>query len=336
MNYWMPILVTFIGTLSLAGLVWGSLSLAQSHKRKKLLSMRRQMKAQRELELAKQYGMVRAIDVLRLTREGDSKRIDALKLIESGQVVEGARALELLGLQRSAISALENHHKIDEAAEMLLRMNRPNRAGVLYQRNEMPKKAAECFLLANLPEDAARCFYEAGKWDSQCHIKAADLYENLGKLDLAFKALVEGGHFSHFVNLAFKYVNYQAVRDQMLKEQSARDIVALMEPHQIQKFIKSLKPDKDNIEQFAHWCQDTQSTLLLGACLKVLDPSDSIFFWKLFSEEFILEHLENVFLHCKELDTPEIRKAQSEALLASEHLKASAQIASSLNHESAA
>jgi hypothetical protein len=330
-NNWMSILATALGTLTIAAFVWASYTLAQSHKRKKLLSMRKQMRAQREKELAKQHGSIRAIDLLRLNRDDDHKKQEALKLIESGNVVEGARKLELLGLQRSAISALESHYKIDEAAEMLLRMNRPNRAGVMYHRNEMPQKAAECFLLANLPEEAARSYFEAGKWDAACYRKSADLFENLGKIDQALRALLEGGHLSYFVTIAMKYECYQNLHDLMLKDQTARDVIALMNDAQIRKFIAHFTLNHDTLEHLAHWCQATHSTVLLAACLLSLDKKSELctFFWKLFSEEFILQHIEHIFSekYWRDFDVSEIRNIHIEALKASEHAEAHKKLA---------
>jgi hypothetical protein len=282
----------FLSLGASAIVIW---TLSQRRKREKFLSMRRHLKKQRQLELA-QHGVVRAIDMLRLSRDDDSKRQHALKLIEDGQIVEGARTLESLGLHRTAISTLETHHKIDEAAEILLRMSRPNRAGVVYQRNEMPAKAAECFLLANMPEDAARCFMEAGKWDSRCYKKAADLYEDVGKVDLALRALSEGGHLAALVHLAFKYESFPFLSDFMSTEQHSRNIFALMDPSQVKKFARSLPLNQDQLERVGMWCQSTQNSLLFVNVLSQIvgQPSLQTFYWKLFSEEFLISHISQV------------------------------------------
>ena len=74
----------------------------------------------------------------------------------------GARILEQLNMPREAIQALEDAGLIHEAAKILMRMQRANRAGVIYARHAMWDNAAQCFKLANMPLEVAKCYREAG------------------------------------------------------------------------------------------------------------------------------------------------------------------------------
>jgi tetratricopeptide (TPR) repeat protein len=115
--------------------------------------------------------------------------------LKQGKPIPAARILEQINMPREAIQALEDHGLIHEAATILMRMQRQNRAGVIYARHGMWKDAAKCFQLAKMPLEAAKCNREAGNWQEaadlfsevQRYKDAAECHERIGNLHLAAK-----------------------------------------------------------------------------------------------------------------------------------------------------
>ena len=113
----------------------------------------------------------RAADQRPLTRQEIRIKKQAEKLIARGRILPAAQMLEQAGFYRDAIDALENGRLFDDAARVLIRLQRPGRAGVLYSRNGLFGPAAQCFLQAGDSLNAAKCFREIGK-----PLEAAELF----------------------------------------------------------------------------------------------------------------------------------------------------------------
>ena len=130
----------------------------------------------------------RLTDVRQLT--GVEKKLykESRRLIAEGKVAAGARILEQLNMAREAIQCLEDNGLIDEAAKILIRMQRHNRAGVVYVRHAMWDKAAQCFKVANMPLEVAKCAHQANN-----HLEAAEYFEKCGRIEDAANCLVDAG-----------------------------------------------------------------------------------------------------------------------------------------------
>lgn len=105
---------------------------------------------------------------------------EAHRMLTKGKIAPGARILEQLGMYREAVQSLEENGFIHEAAKMLMRMQRHNRAGVIYARHGMWEHAAQCFRVANLPLEVAKCAKEAGD-----HLMAAEYFEKAERFEEA-------------------------------------------------------------------------------------------------------------------------------------------------------
>ena len=130
----------------------------------------------------------RSSDTRKLSRLGRKLYNEAQKLLEQGKVPAAATILEQLGMQREAIQVLEDHGFIHDAAKMLMRMQRHNRAGVIYARHGLWEHAAQCFKMANMPAEVAKCAREFGDLamayeffeKAQRYTDAAECCEELG------------------------------------------------------------------------------------------------------------------------------------------------------------
>lgn len=115
---------------------------------------------------------------------------ESQRLLADGKIPPAARILEQLNMPREAIQCLEDHGFIDEAAKILMRMQRHNRAGVVYARHGMWDKAAQCFKLANMPLEVAKCARQANNLPV-----AAEYFEKVGRHEDAAKCYVDAGDF---------------------------------------------------------------------------------------------------------------------------------------------
>ena len=135
----------------------------------------------------------RLVAVISSVLEVHEKRLyaQALKLLRDSNVLAAARILEQIGMNREAIQALEDRGHIHEATQILKRMHRPNRAGVVFARHGLWSEAAQCFQSANMPLEVGRCareagnfplaavnFEKAGRWEDAaiCYEKIKDLH----------------------------------------------------------------------------------------------------------------------------------------------------------------
>jgi len=128
----------------------------------------------------------RSTDKRHLTRH-ETKILDQAKsLMGQNRVLQASRLLESIGLERDAIAVLETNKHIHEAAQILMRMRRPNRAGIVYARNGYWTNAAECFVLAGMYYEAAKASLESSDFPN-----AAILFEKAGKFEEAAKSYIK-------------------------------------------------------------------------------------------------------------------------------------------------
>ncbi len=112
----------------------------------------------------------------------------ARSLLQEGKAQAGARILEQLNMHREAIQALEDAGQIHDAANTLMRMQKPNRAGVVYARHGMWQDAAKAFKTANMPLEVGKCAREAGDF-----AMAAEHFEKTGRADDAGECWEKAG-----------------------------------------------------------------------------------------------------------------------------------------------
>ncbi len=145
----------------------------------------------------------RRSDSIKLTPQQKKMYVEARKLYKNGNLRASAKILESLGMIREAVNLFEKGQLIHEAADVLLRIHRPNRAGVIYVRHGFWKEAMECFKKANMPKDVARCARKIGELstavvyflEAKEYKCAAECYEDLGKHREAAKIFIKMGMY---------------------------------------------------------------------------------------------------------------------------------------------
>lgn len=196
----------------------------------------------------------RASDQRPLTRQEIRIKRQAEKLIARGRILPAAQMLEQAGFYRDAIDALENGRLFDDAARVLIRLQRPGRAGVLYSRNGLFGPAAQCFLQAGDSLNAAKCFREIGK-----PLEAAELFAKAAQF-------ADAAECQEKANLLA-----DAARNWMKVNKTSKAIVCWnalgQDPHQLSAF----KPHQEELDAMIHAVKSDPD---LPGILKILARSN--------------------------------------------------------------
>lgn len=140
----------------------------------------------------------RRSDKRQLTSQEKKLFAESQRLLSQGKINAGARILEQLGMPREAVQALEDHGMIHEAARILMRMQRHNRAGVIYARHGMWEHASQSFRIANMPLEAAKCAREAGTMPLAAELfEKAERYEDAAECCVSFKDFLRASRLCH-------------------------------------------------------------------------------------------------------------------------------------------
>jgi tetratricopeptide (TPR) repeat protein len=177
LQYWLAGLLFFIAALAAIGLFWQLIN-------RQGRSLRGPKKAKTKTE----DGRLRVNDQERLNRHEKQIVKRAKAHVRSGEIMAGATLFESIGMARDAIQVLEENGYIHDACKILLRMNRPNRAGVLFARNGMWDRAIDCFRIAGMTLEVAKCHRELRNY-----AQAAPLYAEVGRMKEAAYCYREAG-----------------------------------------------------------------------------------------------------------------------------------------------
>ena len=232
----------------------------------------------------------------------------AVSLIERGQVVEGAHELEAIGLQRPAIDALEKAGLIREAAEVLIRLDRPNRAGVVCARNGRYLDAAHYYLKANMPSEAADCLVLTGSHDPNLFAQAAQLYQKAGKLEEALRSLVKAGKLDSFWTLALRSEQWELL-DAILGQAELVTFFGDKSSREIAKKIDLFPLRKETIPLLSKWSERHLTVKFLKVILLRIS-ADRVFckiYWENLSSK-VAAHLVDSLINSAPSQNVEERK----------------------------
>jgi tetratricopeptide (TPR) repeat protein len=233
--------------------------------------------------------VVRKTDLFaQLTSEQKKIYMRAMELADLQQVVDAAKMLESIQFQRKAIDLLETNGYIDEACGILLRMNVPYRAAVLYERNGQHLKAGEYFLRDNKPEQAARCFEKIAEKDYNFFRRAADCYRKAGLIDSALTALARLDASSEILALALEHQRYEFLHRYLDLPFHAQALLTQMEPVQLQGMIRALALTPQGALTLSHWTMyRPDESMVLGSLQKLGKHKElAKLFWARLDEGF--------------------------------------------------
>ncbi len=177
LQYFLAGIFLLISVLAAAGLIWQFFNTQGKRRRGSQKSSKN-----------KDGSHFRDADQEKLNRHERQVMRRAKVHIKSGEVMAGATLYESIGRSREAIQILEENGFIHDACKILLRMNRPNRAGVVFARNGMWDRAIDCFRIAGMTLEVAKCYKELKNY-----LEAAPLYAEAGRMKEAAFCYREGG-----------------------------------------------------------------------------------------------------------------------------------------------
>ena len=212
------------------------------------------------------YASSRAADLQILTPMEERIRSQAERLIKKGRVIQASQMLEQVGLHRLAISALEKAKLIDEAAKVLLRMQKPARAAVIYSRHGMWTQAAQCFFLAEDRLQAAKCLREAGNFS-----EAGDLFAGEQKFSDAAECLEKAGQFAESARNWIKAKSPERAIDCWNSVALNPSLMAVFKPtgDEIQLMLNAIKSGASQPGLLAHMAKSPQVTTLILDLLSI-------------------------------------------------------------------
>lgn len=180
--------------------------------------------------IAKPEHRKRRSDVVKLGNIDRVNYLQAMRLKKEGNPNAAARLLEKIGMVREAIDTLEEAHSFQAAAHILLRMDLPNRAGALLERNKKWSEAIECYRLAESKDDILRCVEALCKAEGvtdpilieaesrnaiQDFLPAARLFLKCSRADRAFDSYILAAEFGEADTGEFDAEDLRFIASQM-------------------------------------------------------------------------------------------------------------------------
>jgi tetratricopeptide (TPR) repeat protein len=155
--------------------------------------------------------------------------------------------------QRKAIDILEENGYLNEAANILLRMNLPFRAAVLYERNQKYAKAAELYQKDGKPDKAGKIFETLAKTDLNYYLKAGDCYLESGLIDQSLTAYRNLLTTDKILKLCLTAQRHEFLGEYMATPKNASDILAQLTSSQLSNLISDLPPTPYFAQIMAMW-----------------------------------------------------------------------------------
>lgn len=200
----------------------------------------RNLKSIRKKRKAHSADVVRQSDNPRMNLQQRMSRERAEKLIAEGKVVEGARILESIGLDRQAIAVLEGDGFVDEACAMLLRMQRFERAAIIYQRNNYFLEAAAHYLHCDRPIEAAECYLSAGKLRKVYLKHAARIFERENEISQALRAYHLQKNFKAFIDVCERFSRHDALCEMVVNPRDVKRLVKVVDESVLKQIVGKL------------------------------------------------------------------------------------------------
>ncbi|MFW7381593.1 MAG: hypothetical protein ACOH5I_22485 [Oligoflexus sp.] len=211
----------------------------------------------------------------------------AEQLLAHKRILEAAKIFESIQFQRKAIDILEQNGYLDEAVAILMRMNLPQRAAVLYERNHRFQKAAEFYLLAEKKDAAAKNFEKLAQQDYHFYRSAGDCYYQAGMVDNCLAAYSKLLLSDEVLKICLATQKYEYLQHYMMIPFNARYLLPHLKPAQFSEMVESLALTPSLMLAFALWLAILPEAWLLVPCLRksAADEECARLLWSLLSPD---------------------------------------------------
>ncbi|MBM3381497.1 MAG: hypothetical protein FJY29_03555 [Betaproteobacteria bacterium] len=225
---------------------------------------------------ANKNGGLRTQDNNNLNQAQEKRKQEAMTLINIEDFVGAARIFEEINMQREAIDVLENHGLLDEAAAILMKMNRPNRAAVIYERNKNFEKATAYFLRAKMLEDAKRCFKKIESFDFGLSSELALLFADAGDKSEAFRILATINDRARILKIARDTSAYLELALFLDKQANRTLLLDSISIEDLEKTLQNMPTDKTHpLQRALLWINEShRGDFLLPTLQRIGDRRD--------------------------------------------------------------
>ena len=280
-------IVLITGVLGLS--IWLAVGLKRELKRRSIVKMRHAH--------SERSGNVRQGDLSKSQDDNlASIKREVEKHLKKGEVLKAALTYKQAGLNREAISTLEQAGEIERACQILMELGSPARAGAVFERHALYEEAGSAYLKAGLQGDAARCLELGAEKSPELYASVAQIYKALGKTSRVLKVYAKAGLIEEFLRYAYREAAWPALRDFMSTEESTRKIVALMDFGMLRAFIRELPLDKHTVQCLARWTQTVKKLELVEISVKKLCKRKELIskYWTLLPEKQVVTIAEKI------------------------------------------
>lgn len=209
----------------------------------------------------------------------------AEKLESEKRFVEAAQIFEHIKFQRRAIDILEQNGHIDEACAVLVRMNVPVRAGVIYDRNKMYHKAAFFFEKGRAFDQAAKAYVKLSNSKFEFYVNAAQCFEQAGLVTDALKTLFEAADTQRLKELSFRCKSYDELCSHLRHSTKQALLLELLTVEERKTVVASLALNHENMLVIVDWLQVESNANALPDYLNALVKNELVYenFWREFA-----------------------------------------------------
>lgn len=204
-----------------------------------------------------------------------------------GEVLKAARTYIQAGMHRQAISVLEEAGEIERACQILFELNRPNRAGALFERHRRFEEAGKSYLKAGLQNDAARCLELAAAQNPELYVTTAQVYKSLGKTEKVLEIYARAGLMDEYVRYAYREAAWSHLRDFMTEETAIKSVFQRLDYGMMRAFVRELPVDRHTAQVLALWSKTMRKLELVEVSVKKLSRQKELInlYWSVMPEK---------------------------------------------------
>jgi hypothetical protein len=264
---------------------------------------------ERNLLAANKNGGLRTQDNNVLNQAQERRKKEAMNLLNAEDFIGAARLFEEINMQREAIDILENHGYLDEAAAILMKIKRPNRAAVIYERNKNYEQATAYYLRAKMLEDAKRCFKKIEKFDFGLSSELALLFAEAGDKNEAFRILASINDRARILKIARDSKAYMEILLFLDKQVNRALLLDSISVEDLENILQSMPADKTHpLQRVLLWINEGNRGDFLLTTVKYVGDSRGVA--QKFMEQVNTETISNFNILIQSLEPEFIAKNQ--------------------------
>jgi tetratricopeptide (TPR) repeat protein len=274
----------------------GSVLLTQSALRKRSILRMRSVREPPHLAVVRKGDMIdrENKETLKLQHEAEA-------YAAKGEILKAARTYIHAGMHRQAITVLEEAGEIERACQILFEMNRPNRAGALFERHNHFEAAGKSYLKAGLQSDAVRCLERAAQDNPDLFPIIAQIYKAQGATEKVLESYAQANLMDDYVRYAYREAAWVQLSNFMTDESRIQSIFQRLDYGMMRAFIRELPADQKTAQSLAHWSRSVKQLELVEIAVKKLSRNRELLtaYWSAMPVKYANQLAEKIAKHAE-------------------------------------